>query len=190
MKKTLEMTKIKILNFCKRHAFTIATLLWAALVIYIILFAEPRTVYIEAEPETITIIETIEIPVETAIIENTAYYKEISLTDEQYLMIGKIVYAEAGNQPAVGKRAVVEVIFNRLLSDQWPDTVEGVLTQKGQFTNISKVTEEQATAQFEHIEAVLQESATILRDDCVYFATRKNANGTHYIQIGDHYFAY
>lgn len=188
--KTIEgVGAIRLLNFLKRHSFAAAVIIWALFVTYIIFFAEPRTVYIESEqtPEIIVVTETIEVPVE---VENTAYYKEISLTDEQYMMVGKMVYAEAGNQPAVGKRAVIEVIFNRVLSEQWPDTVEDVLTQKGQFTNARSVTEEQALAQYEHIDAVLNEEVPILRGDCVYFATRKNANGSHYIQIGEHYFSY
>lgn len=187
--KNKEDGHIKLLNFLRCHAFAVSVVIWAVFASCIILFAPPRTIYIEAEPQTevIHIVETVEVPVTP---ESTAYYKEISLTEDEYLAVAKMVYAEAGNQPAVGKRAVVEVIFNRVLGDRWPDTIDGVLTQKGQFTSTKSVSAEQATAQFEHIDAVLNEEVPILRGDCVYFATRKNANGSHYIQIGDHYFAY
>lgn len=187
------MGAIKLLNYLKNHAFAIAVIIWALFMIWVIFVAEPRTVYIETEPKIVTVTETIEVevPVEVPVrSENNAYYKGITLTDEQMLMVCKEVCAEAGNQPAVGKRAVIEVFFNRLLSDQWPDTIEGVLTQKGQFTGTSHISDEWAMEQVEHVEAVLNEETTILGGNCVYFATRKNANGTHYIQIGDHYFAY
>lgn len=123
--------------------------------------------------------------------ENTAYYKEITLTDDEWLMLGREIVAETGNQTDLGKRAVLEVIFNRVLDERFPDTVAGVLTQTNprQFTDASWVDEETAMAQYPVIEAVLREKDPILRDDVVYFATYK-ANGTFYEQIGAHYFCY
>ena len=184
---------MKFPNVIKNRPFTFAAIVWAVFITCVILFAEPKTVYIEAEPEVITVTETVEVEVPVEVLvepENTAYYKDIHLTESQYLMVGKMVHAEAGNQTPVGKRAVVEVIFNRYLSERWPDTIEGVLNQQGQFTSTKHVSDEQARAQFEHIEAVLNEETPILDGQCVYFATRKNANGTHYVQIGAHYFAH
>lgn len=180
---------MKFLNFIRNHALAIVTIIWAILVLCIVLFSEPKVVYIEAEPQVVTVTEfvEVEVPVEP---ENTAYYKGISLTENEMLMVCKMVCAEAGNQTPVGKRAVIEVIFNRMLDDRWPDTAEGVLTQKGQFTNSSRISDEWALEQIEHVQAVLNEDTTILGGDCVYFATRKEANGSHYVQIGDHYFAY
>lgn len=187
------MGAIKLLNYLRAHPFGVAIAVWAIFVTCILLFAEPKTVYIETEPEIVTVTETIEVkvpvevPVET---ENKAYYKDITLTDKQMLMVCKMVCAEAGNQSPVGKRAVIEVIFNRLRSERWPNTIEGVLTQQGQFTSTGHIGDEWAMEQVEHVQAVLTEETPILGGDCVYFATRKNANGTHYVQIGAHYFAY
>ena len=122
-------------------------------------------------------------------VETTAYYKDISLTDEEWFLLGQVIYAESGNQTDAGKRAVVEVVFNRCLDPRFPNTVSGVLLAPHQFTDASWVDRETAIAQYHIIEAVLREADPILRGDVVYFATYK-ANGTFYEQIGAHYFCY
>lgn len=164
---------------------------WAICATCALCLAEPETVYIESEPEIVTVIEKVEVPIEP---ENTAYYKDIVLTEEEKIMVGKVIYSESGNQSFTGRRCVAEVIFNRLLSDQWPDTIAEVLYAPYQFTNPggfdwTQATEEQGRAQFDVIDAVLKETVPILRTDCVYFATY-DANGTFYEKIGAHYFAY
>ena len=138
------------------------------------------------EPEVITIYEELLVPVPP---ENAAYYKDITLTDDEWLLLGQKIYAEAGNQTDLGKRAVVEVVLNRCLDPRFPDTVAEVLLAPGQFTSSNWVDEETAKAQYPIIEAVLREEDPILRGDVVYFATYK-ANGTFYEQIGAHYFCY
>lgn len=55
------------------------------------------------------------------------------LNEEEKIMICQITFREAGNQPVEGKRAVIEVILNRVNSEYWPDTVEDVLSQNRQF---------------------------------------------------------
>ena len=42
----------------------------------------------------------------------------------------KLVEAEAGNQDDAGKRGVAAVILNRLMSNQFPNTIEGVTEQR------------------------------------------------------------
>ena len=138
------------------------------------------------ELEVITVYEEVLVPVPP---ENTAYYKDIALTDDDWLLLGQKIYAEAGNQTDLGKRAVTEVVFNRCLDPRFPDTVAEVLLAPGQFTSSNWVDEETAHAQYPIIEAVLREEDPILRCDVVYFATYK-ANGTFYEQIGSHYFCY
>lgn len=182
-----------MLNFLRTHLFRIAIIIWALFITYIVFLAKPQVVYVEAEPEIVyeTVTEYVEVEVEVPVeLETTAYYKDIHLTEEEWTMLGQVIEVEAGNQPAVGKRAVVEVILNRVKSDEWPNTVKEVLTQKGQFAKFSHIDQETAWENVGHIVAVMQEEVTILREDCVYFATRKNANGSHYVQIGAHYFAY
>lgn len=76
--------------------------------------------------------QLIKAPKETnVVIENAP---EFELSDEDIELIARIVHAEAGNQDQIGKRLVADCILNRVKSDKFPDTVQGVIYQAGQFT--------------------------------------------------------
>ena len=48
-------------------------------------------------------------------------------------LIAACVEAEAGNQDLTGKRLVADVILNRVDSEDFPDTIEGVISQPRHF---------------------------------------------------------
>lgn len=52
-------------------------------------------------------------------------------------LLAQIVHAEANGEPYSGKVAVAEVIINRTRSGEFPNTVEGVVYQPGQFSPVS-----------------------------------------------------
>lgn len=56
---------------------------------------------------------------------------------EALYWLSHIIYAESGNQPLAGKIAVGNVVLNRVNSPKFPNTVEGVLFQKNQFSPAS-----------------------------------------------------
>ncbi len=165
-------------------------IIWLLIVIAVLLFVEREPLPVDnVSTEKPTVVyEPVLIPVEIEP-ENTAYYKEIHLTEEERLLLGKKIYAEAGNQTDTGKRAVVEVIFNRILDGRFPDTLTEVVNVPGQFTDASWVSEEKAKEQYPIIDTVLREQDPILREDVVYSATYK-ANGAFDEQIGAHFFCY
>lgn len=49
-------------------------------------------------------------------------------------LLAALIYCEAGNQPYKGKVAVGSVVMNRINSSRYPNTMEGVIYQRGQFT--------------------------------------------------------
>ena len=49
-------------------------------------------------------------------------------------LMAAIIYCEAGNQSYTGMVAVGAVIMNRINSSRFPNTLEGVIYQRGQFT--------------------------------------------------------
>lgn len=118
-----------------------------------------------------------------------AVYKDISVSEEDGKLLEAILWAEANNQCFDGQKAVIEVIFNRVLSPEWPDTIYDVLSQKGQFAtwksrNKVKPTEVQSDV----IADVLRETETVLPStDYVYF-DRKGRNGKAHVRIQDHAF--
>ena len=118
-------------------------------------------------------------------------YSLITISDSEMEELKRIVAAEAQTQSMEGREAVVEVIFNRVLSPEYPNTVHGVLSQKGQFAtwkmrNASWVVPDAAVAP---IEWVLEHGRTILPDTgYLYFSRGKSKYGTDWIKIQDHWF--
>ena len=143
--------------------------------------------YTEEEPVEIENNEMEDVSTDSEIL--SPYYDLIeSLTDDEKYLIYQITFLEAGNQSIDGQRAVIEVILNRVLSDKYPDTVEGVLSQSGQFTtlicrNCKSHNEEQEDA----LELVYTE-APVLTLDYLMFSRGKFSWGKNYIKIGNHWF--
>lgn len=48
--------------------------------------------------------------------------------------LSRVIFRESGNQPMEGQMAVGNVVLNRVADPVFPDTVEGVLAQKNQFS--------------------------------------------------------
>lgn len=117
-------------------------------------------------------------------------YSSIAISDDEYVELCQVVAAEAQNQSLEGQKAVVEVIFNRVLSEDFPDTVHGVLSQKGQFAtwrlrNAKWVEPQRAV---EAIAAVVTNGRTVLPDTRYLYFDTKGVNGRKHIRIGAHYF--
>ena len=123
--------------------------------------------------------------------QNPNEYAGVKMNAEERELLEWVVALEAGDQPDVGQKGVVETIFNRYLSDEWQDTINDVLTAKGQFDAINYLDKPDMTPadrERKNIDFVLKNGRTVLPEGYVYFATYK-ANGTGFIQIADHYFS-
>ena len=59
---------------------------------------------------------------------------EVTFTNDDRKLLANIIYCEAGAEPYEGKLAVGSVVINRVLSAKFPDTVMGVVYQRGQFS--------------------------------------------------------
>ena len=60
--------------------------------------------------------------------------KMIYLTQNDIYLMSQIVYAESKGEPFEGKVAVASVILNRVLSPNFPDTIEEVVFQPNAFS--------------------------------------------------------
>lgn len=71
----------------------------------------------------------------TAQAEECIKYERVvcDLTAEEEVLIQQIVLAEAENQGIGGMAFVMQVILNRIQSDEFPDTLEEVISQENQF---------------------------------------------------------
>ena len=60
--------------------------------------------------------------------------KKVYLTKSDIDLMAKVVFAESKGEPYAGKIVVASVILNRVTSPNFPNTVEGVITQKNAFS--------------------------------------------------------
>ncbi|HHW38176.1 MAG TPA: LysM peptidoglycan-binding domain-containing protein [Bacillales bacterium] len=56
---------------------------------------------------------------------------------DDLLLLAKLIEAEAGDEPFIGQVAVGNVIVNRINDSRFPDTIESIVYEPGQFTPVS-----------------------------------------------------
>lgn len=107
-------------------------------------------------------------------------------------LIAQLVMAEAGNQDLTGKRYVVDVVLNRVDSDEFPNTVEEVIFQEDQFSVIKNGAFDRAgwTITEECYEAVRLEYEERLNYDILYFSKGKSKYATNHFKWQDHWFGW
>lgn len=113
----------------------------------------------------------------------------ITLTDTEIDLLAKIVWTEARGESDKGERAVVEVVFNRMIyPKEFSGTLYEVLSKKNQFQSWGLRNQAEPTdREYENIETVLNGESDILDFDTVYFSTSPR-NDDITAHIGNHYF--
>ncbi len=130
----------------------------------------------------------IEVTQNNHIVSSNEVAVELEYDELEYL--AACVEAEAGTEGLIGKRLVVDVILNRIDSDNFPDTITDVINAPGQFEvvrngSINKVDISQET--FEAIEMELEHRTD---DTIMYFRSGKYGTGTPAYKVNNHYFSY
>lgn len=116
-------------------------------------------------------------------------YPDVELSEEDMRLFAKILWLECRGEPVEGQQAVAEVILNRLVSENFPDTIRGIVYAEGQFPSTPDIPDAQPTqTQYEAIEDALN-GPYILPMEVVFYAKFKE-NKNFWGQIGDHYFCY
>ena len=115
-----------------------------------------------------------------------------SMSSYDIELLYRITYHEAGNQCDEGQQAVAEVVLNRMINSRFPNTLQGVLFQKGQFCSESELMQSKyaPTEQVKrNVNLVMQGKTNNLPNNVVYFATSP-INNRPYKKIQDHWFCY
>lgn len=97
---------------------------------------------------------------------------DICLTTEEIELLGRIVQLECGYDIQESKFATIETIFNRISDPKYPNTLEEVLSQSGQFSTWKNRTITQATPTddtYMCINMVLNGQTNILEMDSMKF---------------------
>ena len=103
-------------------------------------------------------------------------------------LLASLIFCEAGNQPYEGQVAVGAVVMNRINSSSYPDTMEEVIYQSGQFSPAMFGWLDRVRANQGYTEAAMQAAEDALAGsnpigDCLYFSV-----GGYGTRIGDHLF--
>ena len=107
---------------------------------------------------------------------------------EEKELLASLIFCEAGNQPYEGQVAVGAVVMNRINSSSYPDTMEEVIYQSGQFSPAMSGWLDRVRANQGYTEAAMQAAEDALAGsnpigDCLYFSV-----GGYGTRIGDHLF--
>ncbi len=120
--------------------------------------------------------------------ENARWYSE-----DEYILLAALIYAEAGDQDFDGKRLVADVVLNRVSSPEWPNTIAGVIFQEGQFSPVANGSLNRAFSladQSCYDAAALALNGDRINTEVIYFSMYSCQNGVFAFQHGDHYFGY
>lgn len=140
------------------------------------------------EPEAAGIETAKQEPKESTLIQEEDLKAEEEMDELELLAI--CVEAEAGNQELEGKRLVVDVILNRVDDPDFPDSIEGVISQPFHFSSywdggMDRVTEPSEET-FKAVQMELEERGW---PGVMYFTAETWPEyGTPWKQVGDHYF--
>lgn len=123
-------------------------------------------------------------------------YQQIAdtITVEDFVLTALAVYHESRGEPIEGQQAVTEVIFNRVLHSDFPNSVREVIFAPRQFACASYLTTagitepDKLVQAFDVVDYVLKGDGYITEENDVFFATSP-ANGKNHYQIGNHYFS-
>lgn len=108
-------------------------------------------------------------------------------TDHERDLLARVMMCEAGNQGPIGAALVGRVILNRVESGRFPNSVEAVIYQPGQFSTASYLYRYEPNADcyaaLELLEAGWDESQGAL-----YFCTTSFSWATYLFSFGNHNF--
>lgn len=116
-------------------------------------------------------------------------YPGVELTEDEQYLLASIIWLEARGESFEGQQAIAEIILNRLVSDDFPDTIRDIIYAADQFSTTKFLDEaEPGQIQYKAIQCALTRENVLPID--VYFFGRYPANKNVWGTIGGHTFCY
>mgnify|MGYP003525611360 CR=1 FL=1 len=96
---------------------------------------------------------------------------ETKYTEDDFELLARVIEAEAGGESDYHKLCVGTVVMNRVASDKYPNTIEGVIYQPGQYQCVtnSHINKEPSESSYEAAESIL-DGRRMFRSSVVYQA--------------------
>lgn len=109
--------------------------------------------------------------------EITVYQTDCPFTDAEVYLTAQLMYNEAVGEGLNGWVAVAEVVVNRVNSSEFPDTIENVIFQPGQFAHSEKIRTREPTDEMVTVaREVLSGNMKVLNSGDILFF--RNAGGS------------
>ena len=118
----------------------------------------------------------------------TDRYGALLLSDGDMDLLARIIWLEARGEPFEGQVAVAEVVLNRVLSPDFPDTVRDVIFQPGQFTPARRIPDTEAEETQYLAAAEAADGTDCVLDADVLFFSGRPYNSRVAAVIGSHSF--
>lgn len=177
----------------KKKLWKIATFLIIIMSLYVMLFMSYNTDEIDL---TNLVIAAITDQSSTSSKKQTDQ-SSVSNSGDMVDLLARLINGEARGEPYKGQVAVGAVVMNRVKSSEFPDTISGVIYQKGQFSCVTdgqfdKAIDEESTVYKAAREALNGADPT---NGCIFFYNPKTTKSkwlytrTTVITIGSHRFA-
>lgn len=116
-------------------------------------------------------------------------YVGVTLTMDERELLARMVWVEARGEPFEGQQAVAEVVLNRLVAENFQNSVESIIMAQGQFNSARFLDDaEPNQTQYEAVEHALK-GPYITPINTVYFGRLPTYNGSVWGWIGGHCFS-
>ena len=141
-------------------------------------FVKETTQEFEAETET---------EPSDSIEEETQTELETKYTENDFELLARVIEAEAGGESDYHKLCVGTVVMNRVDSEKYPNSIEGVIYQPGQYQCVtnSHINKEPSESSYEAAESIL-DGRRMFRSSVVYQA--EFIQGKVVEKVGNTYF--
>ena len=114
----------------------------------------------------------------------------IGISEEDIDLIALVTMAEAEGETERGKRLVISTILNRMDSEYFPDTADGVIYQTNAFSSMWNGRVDRCYVTDDTRQLVLDELQNRTDDEVMYFRAGQYSDyGTPMFAEGDHYFS-
>ena len=112
---------------------------------------------------------------------------ETKYTENDFELLARVIEAEAGGESDYHKLCVGTVVMNRVASDKYPSTIEGVIYQPGQYQCVtnSHINKEPSKSSYKAAESIL-DGRRMFRSSVVYQA--EFIQGKVVEKVGNTYF--
>lgn len=139
-------------------------------------------------------VETEPMEIRTMKVRSGSITREATFEESECKALVRIAMAESESEGVIGKALVMRVVLNRVESKEFPDSIEGVIFEKGQFSPVSNGRWERVKPDKECWKALdMIKNGWDESEGALYFESRSDStwhrdNLEYLLKYGGHYF--